>query len=204
MNVLSVGYRHSYPVILVVLICLCSIFAQAAGDKIAPVKPATQAGADAPAVKPARINKSLDNALAPLEYLRPARFRGHRGQQMEVSLLLLLTERVAHMRVQAAAEKPLLLTDSSAERIFTDLPAGERVLLQYTVQPQAEGLSYVNVVISLQTENGLRMSSYSIPVEVGDVAAAVARKPRPEIVLDDDGVALQIMRVRQSESAEPR
>ncbi|NNF16958.1 MAG: hypothetical protein HKN70_09435 [Gammaproteobacteria bacterium] len=159
---------------------------------------------DAAATKLTSPVRSPGKASIPVKFVNPGRFKANLGEQVVVSLTLLATEKIAQLQVQATTENARIVVGSVSDTSFYNIPAGEQVTLDYTVQPQTDGLSYVNVFLSTHSGQGKRMASYSIPVEVGDIRGAVATKSVPDLVVAEDGVVLEIMRARDTSPTPPR
>lgn len=189
--------RRFWQYVTTALVSAAAIYVLADGAT-APAMPSAESVSAV--AKPARITRSIGKSSGLFRVVSPARFRAHTGEVVRVSLELLAIADVEEFQARATVDPALVIVASDQDSVTTKVPAGTRLTLNYEVQPQAEGLSYVNVIFSGQTLQGRRMGSYSIPVEVGDRQNRAAAKVRPPSVVDENGVLLQVMRAREDES----
>ena len=140
----------------------------------------------------------LDNRMAPakpmsvLHFVRPVRYQADSGESLEVSLTLVAAEAVKGVTIEARVDAGLVLT-ANARHFVGSLEAGREVTLTFSVSALAEGRHYVNVVAAAEGVTGRRISSYSIPVEVGNVSASGSQKSESRVVTDDQGNRLILM-----------
>ncbi len=130
--------------------------------------------------------------MAVVHFVKPARYVASSGETLRVSLTLMTSEDVTNISVMAKAETGIALTKSSSQSTGP-VKAGAEVTVSFEVTALAEGRRYVNVVASAEGLTGPRMSSYSVPVEVGNINARAMSKSLATVVEDDQGNKLVLM-----------
>ena len=132
--------------------------------------------------------------MAVVHFVKPARYVASSGETLKVSLTMMVSEAVGNISVMAKAEAGVALTKSSSQSTGP-VEAGAEVTVTFEVTALAEGRRYVNVVALADGPSGARMSSYSVPVEVGNIDANARSKSRATVVEDNQGNKLILMPV---------
>lgn len=153
-------------------------------------------------------NNRIDSGrLAPskpmsvLHFVKPVRYQADSGETLKVSLTLVASEDVSNVAVEANAE-PGLALPALTKHALGALKAGQEVVVVFDVTTLAEGRLYVNVLASADAVSGRHMSSYSIPVKVGNVRSGGLQKSAAKTVTDDQGNRLILMRAETPKTGE--
>ena len=105
---------------------------------------------------------------------------------------------VREMRVSYQVMDPVVLflpETQAREALFTEVAEGQIRSPRVSVIPQAEGRSYLGVLVEIDTDEGLWTRAASIPIQVGNVRA----EPRlnGELQTDEQGEAVISMPARE-------
>lgn len=120
------------------------------------------------------------------------------GQPVTVELDVRSSLAVAELRVsyQVLDESGLFLPETQArEALLTAIGDGERRSQRVTVIPQAEGRYYLNVLVEMDTPEGLMGKAASIPIQIGNVRPAP--KLNGELRTDAEGETVISMPEKQ-------
>ena len=178
---------------------LLALFAAACGDSGEP--PTETASTEA---MPAAAHKAAEQGMSPGKPSPPIQI-DYRvvgvpvvGQPVTVELDVRSSLAVAELRVsyQVLDESGLFLPETQArEALLTGLAAGEQRSQRINVIPQAEGRYYLNVMVEMDTAEGLMGRAASIPIQIGNVRP----EPRVNGVLqtDEQGEAVISMPEKQ-------
>ena len=110
------------------------------------------------------------------------------GQPVEIELEVGSSIAVQSLRVsyQVIDESSLFFPDTQPrERIYTEVADRSKRSQRVTVVPQHEGRLYLNVLVEIDSENGLFTRTAAVPIQVGTVLA----KPQinGELQTDEQG-----------------
>ena len=120
------------------------------------------------------------------------------GQPVTVELEVSSSIAVREMRVSYQVMDPVVLflpETQAREALFTEVAEGQIRSPRVSVIPQAEGRSYLGVLVEIDTDEGLWTRAASIPIQVGNVRA----EPRlnGELQTDEQGEAVISMPARE-------
>ena len=120
------------------------------------------------------------------------------GQPVTVELEVSSSIAVREMRVSYQVMDPVVLflpETQAREALFTEVAEGQARSPRVSVIPQAEGRSYLGVMVEIDTDEGLWTRAASIPIQVGSVRA----EPRlnGELQTDEQGEAVISMPARE-------
>lgn len=120
------------------------------------------------------------------------------GQPVTVELEVSSSIAVREMRVSYQVMDPVVLflpETQAREALFTEVAEGQARSPRVSVIPQAEGRSYLGVLVEIDTDEGLWTRAASIPIQVGSVRA----EPRlnGELQTDEQGEAVISMPARE-------
>lgn len=120
------------------------------------------------------------------------------GQPVTVELEVSSSITVREMRVSYQVMDPVVLflpETQARESLFTEVAEGQIRSPRVSVIPQAEGRSYLGVLVEIDTDEGLWTRAASIPIQVGNVRA----EPRlnGELQTDEQGEAVISMPARE-------
>ncbi len=132
------------------------------------------------------------NPLAVVHFVKPSRYLASSGETLTISLTLLVSEDVPTISVTAKGEAGVELASRSSYETGP-VNAGDEVKVSFDVTVLGEGRRYVNFVASVDTLDGSRLSSYSVPVDVGNIRKSQISNDREEMVKDDEGTRLIIL-----------
>lgn len=143
-------------------------------------------------------HRSVGKVAAPFEFVTPARYKVEQGEIATVSVDVRMLSNVDSFSATVHGEKGVSIVRapkvSAAPR--TNLEAGEVVSMSFEVSVAKEGQHYVNVIAQSKTGEHKRMSSYSVPLEVGDLKraarAAKASEKAGQRIIDEKGVAMRV------------
>lgn len=167
---------------------------QKAVRRIASVGPASP-----PDATPATTAISRFAPSKPMSVLRivtPPRYRAHSGQAFDIGVTFMASQSVDHLVVAALAEPGLALT-STTRLSLGSLDPGREATATFAVSALSEGRRYITVIASATGPAGTTMTSYAVPVEVGDIVGATVARPGSAVVMDDQGNALIVMRAEE-------
>lgn len=91
------------------------------------------------------------------------------GADLPVKLSIWVRAPVADVVLHFSTTSGLQLMESNTEVSLALGPPRQPVKHQVTVQPNAEGLHYLNVMAAIDVEGAPQARAFSIPVRVGDV-----------------------------------
>lgn len=139
------------------------------GDRLAPLKP-----------------------MSALAFVEPKRYLLHSGETVRVSLTLVASESAQRVMVAARSDAGTQIV-SKPQFFLGELSAGQKATVWFDVTVLAEGRHYVSVVAQAETSEGVRLSSYAVPVETHAGNPLEKSDPSPPAVFDSDGNRLRLM-----------
>lgn len=137
----------------------------------------------------AELRFAPSKPMSVIHLVKPERYLASSGDTLTVNLTLMASVPVEAVTVVARAEKGIVI--SGQQQDLGALAPGEPRRISLGVTVLAEGRHYINVLVSAETVQGVRKSSYSVPIEAGD--AQLAAKKRRHTVTDDQGNTLLLM-----------
>ena len=108
------------------------------------------------------------------------------GEILEVAVQLVNKIPVGRMTVKYTLPAELESTDAEHLVIFDQLETGSSSAITINLVPQAEGVFYVNLFVSMESEGSVQSRSFAIPVNVGDVEPEKHLKKSPGKVSTDE------------------
>jgi hypothetical protein len=181
---------------LVALALACTLAACGGGDEAKNDKRAAKASDEAPATAVAKSPEDarMANAVAtgktsaPVDLKYDLLARPDVGQPFEIELALLPRVSAGALEVEVTGIPGLVVVSGGTAR-FDGVVTGGRHVAKVTVQADAAGIYYANVVVRMVNQAQTEVRTFSVPVVVGTVAPVQKAEP----VTDAAGEAIQPM-----------
>ena len=182
---------------LVALALACTLAACGGGDEAKNDKRAAKAPDEAPnatAVAKSPEDARMANAVAtgktsaPVDLKYDLLARPDVGQPFEIELALLPRASASALEVEVTGIPGLVVVSGGTAR-FDGVATGGRHVAKVTVQADAAGIYYANVVVRMINQAQTEVRTFSVPVVVGTVAPVQKAEP----VTDAAGEAIQPM-----------
>jgi len=182
---------------LVALALACTLAACGGGDEAKNGKRAAKASdeaANATAVAKSPEDARMANAVAtgktsaPVDLKYDLLARPDVGQPFEIELALLPRASASALEVEVTGIPGLVVVSGGTAR-FDGVATGGRHVAKVTVQADAAGIYYANVVVRMINQAQTEVRTFSVPVVVGTVAPVQKAEP----VTDAAGEAIQPM-----------
>jgi len=138
---------------------------------------------------------------APVDMKFTVSARPQVGANVRYKLMLTTGMDVDDMVVTVSAEASVQLLEFPQMLHLGPQKMHQPQMLTVICQPQANGLAYLNVVVTLVVDGQQQSRSFSIPVNVGDVAARQQLKPTG--VIEENAAGDRMISMPAEESLRP-
>ncbi|MFK8031019.1 MAG: hypothetical protein AB8G18_12360 [Gammaproteobacteria bacterium] len=127
--------------------------------------------------------------MSVVRFVKPERYLADSGETVTINLTIMASAPIEAVTLSARAEKGVVI--SARSQSLGELAPGEEREFSFDVTVLEEGRHYINVLATAETLDGVRQSTYSVPIEVGDARRVM--KKAGQTVIDDQGNVLVLM-----------